>query len=122
MTVLSGAIDAKDTYTKGHSIRVAEYSKEIARRMGFTEKEQEDIYMIGLLHDVGKIGVPDAIINKSARLTDEEYNIIKQHPGMGAEIMINMIDDDSDYYSLFFDRIASDDSTMCYNLYFDNVL
>lgn len=90
MTALSGAIDAKDTYTKGHSIRVAEYSKEIARRAGLSEKEQDDIYMIGLLHDVGKIGVPDAIINKPAKLTDEEYAIIKQHPGMGAEILKNI--------------------------------
>lgn len=90
MTALSGAIDAKDTYTKGHSIRVAEYSREIARRIGLTEKEQDDIYMIGLLHDVGKIGVPDAIINKPAKLTDEEYAIIKQHPSMGADILRNI--------------------------------
>lgn len=90
MTALSGAIDAKDTYTKGHSIRVAEYSKEIARRIGLSEKAQDDIYMIGLLHDVGKIGVPDAIINKPAKLTDEEYAIMKQHPGMGAEILKNI--------------------------------
>lgn len=90
MTALSGAIDAKDTYTKGHSIRVAEYSKEIARRIGLSEKEQDDIYMIGLLHDVGKIGVPDAIINKPAKLTDEEFAIIKQHPKMGAEILKNI--------------------------------
>ena len=90
MTALSGAIDAKDTYTKGHSIRVAEYSKEIARRIGLSEKAQDDIYMIGLLHDVGKIGVPDAIINKPAKLTDEEYAIMKQHPSMGAEILKNI--------------------------------
>lgn len=90
MKALSGAIDAKDTYTKGHSIRVAEYSREIARRIGLSEKAQDDIYMIGLLHDVGKIGVPDAIINKPAKLTDEEYAVIKQHPGMGAEILKNI--------------------------------
>lgn len=90
VTALSGAIDAKDTYTNGHSTRVAEYSREIARRAGFSEKEQDDIYMIGLLHDVGKIGVPDAIINKPAKLTDEEYAVIKQHPIMGAEILKNI--------------------------------
>lgn len=90
MQALSGAIDAKDTYTKGHSIRVAEYSREIARRIGLSEKAQDDIYMIGLLHDVGKIGVPDAIINKPAKLTDEEYAVMKQHPGMGAEILKNI--------------------------------
>lgn len=90
VTALSGAIDAKDTYTNGHSTRVAEYSREIARRLGLSEKEQDDIYMMGLLHDVGKIGVPDAIINKPAKLTDEEYSIIKQHPIMGAEILENI--------------------------------
>ena len=89
-TTLSGAIDAKDTYTNGHSTRVAEYSREIARRAGLSEKAQEDIYMIGLLHDVGKIGVPDAIINKQAKLTDEEYAIIKTHPAMGANILKNI--------------------------------
>ena len=70
---LAGAIDAKDTYTNGHSSRVAEYSREIARRYGCTMKEQRDIYIIGLLHDVGKIGVPDSVINKPGALTDEEF-------------------------------------------------
>ncbi len=87
---LSGAIDAKDTYTNGHSIRVAEYSKEIARRAGFQEEAQDDVYMMGLLHDVGKIGIPDAIINKPARLTDEEYSVIRNHPVVGAEILGNI--------------------------------
>lgn len=90
VTALSGAIDAKDTYTNGHSTRVAEYSREIARRAGFTPKTQNDIYMMGLLHDVGKIGIPDSIINKPAKLTDEEYGIIKNHPVMGAKILENI--------------------------------
>lgn len=90
VTALSGAIDAKDTYTNGHSTRVAEYSREIARRAGFTDKMQNDIYMMGLLHDVGKIGIPDSIINKPAKLTDEEYEIIKNHPVMGAKILKNI--------------------------------
>lgn len=89
---LSGAVDAKDTYTNGHSLRVAEYSKEIARRAGFSEEMQDDIYMMGLLHDVGKIGVPDAIINKPARLTEEEFTVIKTHPVMGAGILKNIKD------------------------------
>ena len=84
---LAYAIDAKDEYTNGHSSRVAEYSKEIAARCGYGEKEQNDIYMIGLLHDVGKIGIPDAIINKKDRLTDEEYDIIKKHPVIGTQIL-----------------------------------
>lgn len=87
---LSGAIDAKDTYTNGHSKRVADYSKEIARRAGLSEKIQNDIYVMGLLHDVGKIGVPNEIINKPTRLTEEEYGIIKSHPVMGAEILQNI--------------------------------
>ena len=87
---LSGAIDTKDTYTNGHSTRVADYSREIARRAGLSEKLQDDIYMMGLLHDVGKIGIPDAIINKPAKLTDEEYTIIKNHSVMGEKILKNI--------------------------------
>lgn len=87
---LAEAIDAKDTYTNGHSGRVAEYSREIARRYGYSEKGQSDIYMMGILHDVGKIGVPDEVINKPAKLTDEEFEKIKQHPGMGARILQNI--------------------------------
>ncbi len=87
---LSGAVDAKDTYTNGHSTRVAEYSKEIARRLGLSEQEQDNIYIMGLLHDVGKIGVSDSIINKPAKLTDEEYEEIKNHPVLGARILKNI--------------------------------
>ena len=87
---LAGAIDAKDTYTNGHSRRVAEYSREIARRYGYSTKDQRDIYMIGLLHDVGKIGVPDEVINKPSRLTDEEFAMIKAHPVMGSQILENI--------------------------------
>lgn len=90
VTTLSGAIDAKDAYTKGHSARVADYSKEIARRAGLSAKLQNDIYMMGLLHDVGKIGIPDAIINKPERLTDDEYCIIRKHPIVGGEILMNI--------------------------------
>lgn len=84
---LAEAIDAKDTYTNGHSGRVALYSKEIARRAGYDKERLSDIYMMGLLHDVGKIGVPDAVINKPARLSDEEFELIKNHPVMGARIL-----------------------------------
>lgn len=87
---LADAIDAKDTYTNGHSGRVAAYSREIARRAGYSEKGQNEIYMMGLLHDVGKIGVPDAVINKPGKLTDEEFAEIKKHPGMGARILKNI--------------------------------
>ncbi|MBQ9493013.1 MAG: response regulator [Oscillibacter sp.] len=84
---LAEAIDAKDPYTKGHSGRVAEYSREIARRYGYTRKRQNDIYMMGLLHDVGKIGVPDCVINKPGDLTDEEQETVKKHPILGARIL-----------------------------------
>ena len=84
---LAKTIDAKDAYTNGHSERVAEYSREIAKRYGYDEVRQEEIYMIGLLHDVGKIGVPDTVINKPGRLTDEEFGMIKKHPMKGAEIL-----------------------------------
>ncbi len=87
---LAGAIDAKDTYTNGHSSRVAEYSKRIAALAGFPEEAQEEIYMIGILHDVGKIGIPDAIINKPGRLTDEEFEVIKSHPVLGERILSNI--------------------------------
>lgn len=84
---LTGTIDAKDSYTRGHSGRVAEYSREIAKRAGYSQRSQEEIYMMGLLHDVGKIGVPDTVINKPSQLTDEEYELIKTHPTVGFEIL-----------------------------------
>ena len=84
---LADAIDAKDSYTNGHSERVASYSREIAKRYGYNESEQNDIYIMGLLHDVGKIGVPDEVINKPARLTPEEFEKIKVHPAIGARIL-----------------------------------
>ena len=87
---LSDAVDAKDTYTNGHSARVADYSREIAKRANLPETIQKDIYMMGLLHDVGKIGIPNAIINKPSRLTDEEFDIIKTHPIMGEKILKNI--------------------------------
>ena len=90
MQTLSRTIDAKDKYTNGHSVRVSEYSREIARRMGKSEKEQQDIYFMGLLHDIGKIGIPDEIINKPSRLTREEYAVIQSHPVIGAEILKNI--------------------------------
>ena len=89
---LADAIDAKDTYTNGHSGRVATYAREIAHRYGYSLKKEKDIYMMGLLHDIGKIGIPDAIINKPAKLTEEEFNTIKTHTVMGAKILKNIIE------------------------------
>lgn len=90
MSTLAATIDAKDKYTNGHSARVAEYAKKIAERIGKSEQEQEDIYYVGLLHDIGKIGIPEEIINKTSRLTDEEYEIIKTHPVIGNNILKNI--------------------------------
>jgi putative two-component system response regulator len=90
VSTLAGTIDAKDKYTNGHSTRVAEYSREIARRMGKSDKEQDDIYYMGLLHDIGKIGIPDGIINKDGALTEEEYQLIKSHPVIGSDILKNI--------------------------------
>ncbi len=87
---LADSIDAKDAYTKGHSGRVAQYSKEIARRYGYDEAQQDSVYMMGLLHDVGKIGVPDEVINKPGRLTDEEFECIKKHHVIGGRILGNI--------------------------------
>ena len=87
MLALSKTVDAKDHYTNGHSERVAKYAKEIARRMGKSEEEQEKIYEMGLLHDIGKIGVSEDIINKTSRLTDEEFAQIKKHTEIGSTIL-----------------------------------
>ncbi len=87
---LAQAIDAKDSYTNGHSGRVAEYARLIAKKAGYSSAAQNNIYIMGLLHDVGKIGVPDHIINKPSRLTDEEFEVIKRHPSVGSQILSNI--------------------------------
>ncbi|MBO4373564.1 MAG: response regulator [Lachnospiraceae bacterium] len=92
MFALSRTVDAKDHYTNGHSERVASYSAEIARRLGKSFEEQKKIYEMGLLHDIGKIGVPEEIINKTAKLTDEEFEKIKEHTTIGHEILKNITD------------------------------
>ena len=87
---LVNAIDAKDKYSHGHSMRVAEYSEKIARAMGKNDEECYQIYYAALLHDVGKIGIQDTIIRKDGRLTDEEYEAIKQHPVFGNQILASI--------------------------------
>lgn len=84
---LAQAIDAKDPYTKGHSVRVNKYAVIIARYMNLTEREIRNIHVASLLHDVGKIGIDDAILKKPASLTKEEFEVMKQHPEKGAKIM-----------------------------------
>ena len=87
---LATAIDAKDRYTHGHSTRVAAYSTQIAREAGKSEETCDEVYFSALLHDVGKIGVSDAIINKDSKLTDAEYAEIKLHPVYGNQILSNI--------------------------------
>lgn len=83
----TGFIDAKDPYTNGHSNRVAQYTRLIAEQMGSEGEELDRIYYVALLHDCGKIGIPDSILSKPERLTDEEYQIIKTHTVRGGEIL-----------------------------------
>lgn len=84
---LAKTVDAKDRYTRGHSQRVATYARFLAYRLGWNKEEQQRIYYMGLLHDIGKIGIPEAILRKTSRLTDEEYDIIKQHTIIGYNIL-----------------------------------
>ena len=90
---LSYTIDAKDRYTSGHSQRVADYSLAIAKRMGKSEADQKIIYYAGLLHDVGEIRVSEEVINKPARLTEEEFNQIRIHPVSGYHILKDIHED-----------------------------
>ncbi len=87
ITSLATAIEAKDPYTKGHSERVTRLSLAIAGKIGMSFKEKERLRIAGLLHDIGKIGIPEGILAKPAKLNNEEWGIIKQHPAKGAEIL-----------------------------------
>ena len=87
MEALAHTIDAKDEYTRGHSVRVAKYSRMLAEKLGMSSEECESVYYMGLLHDIGKIGVPNEIINSTTKLTDEEYAVIKTHPVIGYDIL-----------------------------------
>ncbi len=84
---IARTIDAKDSYTNGHSKRVGIYSREIARALNLSQDEIDNIYYIALLHDIGKISIPLEIINKPGRLTDEEFEIMKTHTTAGAKIL-----------------------------------
>jgi len=84
---LTSAIDAKDSYTHGHSERVALMSRMLAEAVGLDEQTVERVYIAGLVHDVGKIGVPEAVLTKPGRLTDAEFDQIKRHPEIGGKIL-----------------------------------
>lgn len=87
MSVFTGFFEAKDPYTRGHSKRVAEYSRELAKECGLDEDELRTVYHIAYMHDCGKCYIPDSILKKEGRLTDEEFEIIKSHTVKGAEMV-----------------------------------
>lgn len=87
--ILRRTVEAKDSYTRGHSDRVSKYSSLIGRKLGLYEEDIELLKIGGLFHDIGKIGIPDNILLKSEKLTDNEYNEIKNHPLIGAHILEN---------------------------------
>ena len=92
---ISSALDAKDAYTHGHSYRVTMYALILACAMNIDDETKEQIEIAGLMHDIGKIGVPEGILCKAGKLTNDEFDVIKQHPGMGRKILseINKLDD-----------------------------
>ncbi len=87
IATIASMIEAKDSYTKGHSLRVAEYSALLARSLGWEEVAVQNLKYIALLHDIGKVGVPDSVLNKPDELTEDEYNVIKSHTTKGGEIL-----------------------------------
>ena len=90
MEAFSECVESKDAYTKGHSQRVALYTKMLAQRLGESKETVKKFYNVALLHDIGKIGMPEAILNKAGKLTPEEYEIVKKHPVSGYEILKNV--------------------------------
>ncbi len=84
---LADTIDAKDKYTKGHSYRVAEYAVCLARELGYSEEQLSNLRHVALLHDIGKIGVPDSVLNKPDKLTQIEYEVVKSHAALGGDIL-----------------------------------
>jgi len=87
IATIASMIEAKDKYTKGHSIRVAEYSAMLAEALGWDEEKVKNLKYIALLHDIGKVGIPDRVLNKPGKLTDNEFNIIKSHTTIGGDIL-----------------------------------
>lgn len=85
---LVGTIEAKDVYTNGHSERVADMAELLGKFLGFTGDKLERLHMAAHLHDIGKIGIPDSILNKEGKLNEEEWTIIKKHPKIGYDILV----------------------------------
>ena len=87
MLTMTDFIDAKDSYTRGHSTRVAIYSQRLAECLGMDEDARRDLYYVALMHDCGKVGVPDAVLKKPGRLTDDEVRLIKAHAIIGNHLL-----------------------------------
>lgn len=87
LTALISALDAREPYTKGHSGRVAEYASALAKKFGIDSDECQKLYMAALLHDIGKMGVPDSVLLKEGKLTEDEFSIMKQHPVIGERLL-----------------------------------
>lgn len=85
---IASALDAKDPYTADHSLRVSYMVEFICKLIGLKDKDAEEIHLAAHLHDIGKIGIPDAILNKEGKLTEEEWCLMKEHPRIGAQILI----------------------------------
>jgi putative nucleotidyltransferase with HDIG domain len=87
LEALAASLDARDPYSSGHSMRVARHSRALSAELGWTPAQQDLIYRAGVMHDIGKIGVPDSVLLKEGKLTAEEFAIIQQHPVLGAQIL-----------------------------------
>ena len=117
-TILSIArtVDAKDSNTSEHSFRVSQYSLVIAKRLGYSEEKCENLRQMALLHDIGKIGIPDAILNKPGKLTDEEYEIMKTHVIRGGEILKDFTVIDNVSVGALYHHEKYDGSGYCHGL------
>jgi len=90
LTILTKLIEMKDSYTEGHSEQVSLWSEIISRKLGLSQKEQEEIKLAAKLHDIGKIGIPDRILKKPAKLSEEEYAEVRKHSSLGADLFSNI--------------------------------
>lgn len=108
MLTMTDFIDAKDSYTKGHSSRVAIYAQELAKRLGVPDADRKNLYYIALMHDCGKVGVPDAVLKKPGKLTDDEFRLIQAHATVGNHLLTHFtsipdISDGAHYHHERFD-------------------
>ena len=87
IATIASMIEAKDSYTKGHSVRVSEYSARLAKELGWSEDKIGNLRYVALLHDIGKVGIPDSVLNKPGKLNEIEFSVIKSHTSIGGDIL-----------------------------------